>query len=456
MKILIIGNGFDIAHGLRTRYTDFLDCAKRFLEYHDDNSLNSEFGKYFADRLRQCGEDFYAEFCELKDNSWLKYLTRRVQTDNVGNTWVDFEREIRKVIGVLERDNSRDCSTWVHRTNSPFSSLLEKLKGLQMSSSPDGMKKYATNVSEFLLNELAQFTRAFEIYCVCIIDRHVMDYEQTHGINGATKAIADKKTEFNRAEARMGLRVEEKKGFITATEKKLHEIETEIYELRANYKNLSLLKPHNFDCVLSFNYTSTFETLYGDERTGFCYIHGKAQDNRTMTNIIFGIDETLGKTEASGNFMFAKFKKYFQRIEKGTGSQYRDWIRDRDSHGNSRGTFPDDICIVGHSMDATDHEILREFFDFAKRNPYVKITIFYHDEASKIKLIQKTIEMIGKDELIRRVHGSDWDIRYVNQYDENDGIFQRWNDIDSPPCRGFCDVLEPLFCKWCKIKHSDS
>ena len=29
MKILIIGNGFDLAHGLPTRYLDFLEFAQR-------------------------------------------------------------------------------------------------------------------------------------------------------------------------------------------------------------------------------------------------------------------------------------------------------------------------------------------------------------------------------------------------------------------------------------------
>lgn len=30
-KILIIGNGFDLAHGLPTRYSDFLEFAKRLM-----------------------------------------------------------------------------------------------------------------------------------------------------------------------------------------------------------------------------------------------------------------------------------------------------------------------------------------------------------------------------------------------------------------------------------------
>lgn len=32
MNILVIGNGFDLAHGLPTRYTDFLDFIKSFID----------------------------------------------------------------------------------------------------------------------------------------------------------------------------------------------------------------------------------------------------------------------------------------------------------------------------------------------------------------------------------------------------------------------------------------
>jgi len=35
MNILIIGNGFDLAHGLPTKYTDFLEYVKEFQFCHN-------------------------------------------------------------------------------------------------------------------------------------------------------------------------------------------------------------------------------------------------------------------------------------------------------------------------------------------------------------------------------------------------------------------------------------
>ena len=38
MKVLILGNGFDIAHGLPTQYKDFLNFADSvFLMYYEEN-----------------------------------------------------------------------------------------------------------------------------------------------------------------------------------------------------------------------------------------------------------------------------------------------------------------------------------------------------------------------------------------------------------------------------------
>lgn len=41
MQILMIGNGFDIEHGLPTKYSDFLAFVSDFNEIVDENSKSS-------------------------------------------------------------------------------------------------------------------------------------------------------------------------------------------------------------------------------------------------------------------------------------------------------------------------------------------------------------------------------------------------------------------------------
>jgi hypothetical protein len=149
--------------------------------------------------------------------------------------------------------------------------------------------------------------------------------------------------------------------------------------------------------------------------------------------MVFGIDETLDIGNERTHFVFAKFKKYFQRIVNGTGSEYKDWIKSLASDDNQLH----EIFLLGHSLDATDHEVLKEFFNVKGNKATIRITILYHDELSKIRAIEKTIVMIGKDELIRRVHGNDWTIRFMNQYDEELCMMQNPNMLKHSPCEEF-------------------
>jgi len=195
----------------------------------------------------------------------------------------------------------------------------------------------------------------------------------------------------------------------------------ELSSLNAKIKTTDYLNMSKFDYVLSFNYTNTYERLYGSEKTQYCYIHGKAQEDNLKTDIIFGIDDDLPRGEESSNFKLVKFKKYYQRIIFKTGSEYKDWLNPPNKPGGASGH----IHIVGHSLDKTDYDVLFEFFN----NNKFKIIIYYYcldDFEDKVK---KVIQLLackggnGRDELIRRVHGDQWSIKFVNQYDEIEGLF---------------------------------
>ena len=68
MNILVVGNGFDLAHGLPTKYSDFLDfvkildnCSKECLKREDDfydraksyiNSKKKQFAYHLCKNLK--------------------------------------------------------------------------------------------------------------------------------------------------------------------------------------------------------------------------------------------------------------------------------------------------------------------------------------------------------------------------------------------------------------------
>lgn len=127
MNILVIGNGFDLAHGLPTNYSDFLTFCRMIKEVYsieqngnenqvwDDLGIelkqakNTErFKKLFfqmysiSHESENCikTDTNYDEFYEnIKDNAWLEYFLNR--SSYRGDNWIDLETEMSEVIEAL-------------------------------------------------------------------------------------------------------------------------------------------------------------------------------------------------------------------------------------------------------------------------------------------------------------------------------------------------------------------
>ena len=94
-----------------------------------------------------------------------------------------------------------------------------------------------------------------------------------------------------------------------------------------------------------FQNSDTYQRLYGtDEKIRYDYIHGRADINNTLksNNMVLGIDEYLIKKRRNRETEFIAFKKYYQRIYKGIGCEYKNWIymrRETESRIFSTNTF---------------------------------------------------------------------------------------------------------------------
>ena len=154
------------------------------------------------------------------------------------------------------------------------------------------------------------------------------------------------------------------------------------------------IKNLKIECILSFNYTNTYERLYGNGKSIiYNYIHGKADIRNTMesNNMVLGIDEYLSRERKDIDTDFISFKKYYQRIYKGTGCKYKEWVDDiRESwmrksekakteirklicNNNLNNSLIHNLFIFGHSLDVTDRDILRDLI----LNDNVHTKIFY-------------------------------------------------------------------------------
>lgn len=413
MNILLIGNGFDLAHNLPTQYKNFLDfCIKaKFVFiikegkdnnfYYDNNlrdwNINSEIRESLMEAYKSrkfFNDEIYSDGCITKndalnqlyplinENIWIEYF--KECSSYIGENWIDFETEISRVIKAMDTARNyavqdKDIEELPRDSQVILIRIIKSAKGTLKNVY--GSIEQIDIFTNGLYKDLKALTRALEIYL------------------------------------------------------------TEFVEKISNDILIPEIDKLKIDHVLSFNYTNTFEKKYGvGKNIEYNFIHGEAKISSTIdsNNMVLGIDEYLPQERKDKETYFISFKKYYQRILKSTGSDYLDWIDsikeayeeacDKAAHSsgkmrnNSRKARPTDfhcssnLYIFGHSLDVTDGDILRPLIC----NDNVNTKIFYYrksedDKKTLEKLISNLVKVIGQDELIKRTGGEFKTIEFIPQ-----------------------------------------
>ena len=140
--------------------------------------------------------------------------------------------------------------------------------------------------------------------------------------------------------------------------------------------------------LLNFNYTYTYATVYG--KTALIQhhpIHGEAKEE----NLVLGIPDESFRDSMD----YVYFQKFFQRIQKKTGSFYKEWpVRPKHSALEDE---PVQVFIMGHSLNKVDKGILKDFF--LEQNVET-INIFYHSQSGYESQVINLVDMFGRDFVI--------------------------------------------------------
>lgn len=381
-KLLILGNGFDLAHGLFTKYSDFLDFCQ-FVFKFKENSLSTEDlrgNKYYSImflvnrkfKIKKLLTEYLEQLEQYKikktdiepsnyaidsiydlinNNIWYIYLQQLYENNKIkSENWIDFESEISVIIEFLDR-NCNDLALDTYDILSNFhndieSIILEKIKIFEKVFSsiyrPQNVKYESMNIRKFRkkLNEkLKNFTEALEIYLSEFVSKQPIElYSQ------------------------------------------------EINELKPNY-------------IINFNYTNTYSSIYSYANS--FHIHGYCRKDVSVgkNNMVLGINEYWSEHERDEHTNFTIFKKFAQRIQKRTGIEHKKIYDEMKSYNSLPTDEANKVYIFGHSLDVTDKDILKMFFeeDF-------EVTIFCRDEETEGEYIANVIKIIGEDELIKRVN----------------------------------------------------
>ncbi len=363
MDILILGNGFDLAHGLKTTYKDFLDyCYKQLNKVISYKPTDV----YFT-------------------NMWIRHFfnTPRI----TGKNWIDFENEIYNVLRFIHEAPGFSSIDWNKLFSISFDDFnfnfynIDKYLARTMYSDNQNLSSYIRvepynciqykiffpthkDFVYYLYDQLREFTKLFEDYLV----------------NEVLSSINDK-SDFQLSLKAIGV--------------------------KEGSKNVH---------VLSFNYTDTCERLYKHKFNTYCelnikpvYIHGKASANNSCDLVLGTHTFKFNPSQIPFPTSFNIFQKHYQRHKYGTIEPYQDLLRQIEK---SR-TLPK-FHIIGHSLDKTDHSVLQHIL---KANKDSIINIYYHNEEIQELLMSRIDLIIGEEEVMSKV-------RFIHQHDETRGILK--------------------------------
>lgn len=379
MNILLIGNGFDLAHELPTRYTDFLTFVKIVKDVNGMresgklgtyNSMNMhilnhyrlygyikmKISEYLKDKLENDPKEIEELRNLIADNSWLEYFWRCpvYQKEN----WIDFEGEIGRIIRSIDVDMAGgDFDGQIRELTNEYLNeryLHGGMKKNDFGEWPGINEITYRELRDVLLKDLNRLIRILEIYLYSFVEKLPC--------NGILPDVQDV----------------------------------------------------CFDKVLSFNYTDTYRKKYDkQERAEYDFIHGKADAAHSIVtnNMVLGIDEYLSEERKNKDVEFIAFKKFYQRIYKETGCRYKNWIEEIEADISADHVKQHNLYVFGHSLDVTDKDILRDLI----LHDHINTTIFYFNKDDFGAKIANLVKLIGQEELIRRTGGGKKTIWFKQQ-----------------------------------------
>ncbi len=372
-RIILIGNGFDLAHGLPTRYEDFIN-------WYWDRCLHM---------LRGCYERSFSDgLCtftlKIPEGTWHSYLWNIISPINMpkGNEFIKWLIDNPDSFEVIQSHllfsitKAIDDKKWVDIENEYYLLLKRSISDPKKCGITPKIVNDQLNQIQNLLTEYLTLVNQHDIYhnedirkliYNPIKDTDIAISSMNHFYKHCDKWACSEDREWYELMRRYGLNsslfsfdIQEFKEKHTF---KLADGSTHIDDYNAFPKQL--LRP-DVVMVLSFNYTLLSNMYCISEITYPLHIHG---DLNTPQNIIFGygdeLDEDYKQILKYDNNEFLRNIKSVKYLET---SNYRNLLSFIEA-------APYQIFIMGHSCGNSDRTLLNTLFEHKN---CVSIKPFYH------------------------------------------------------------------------------
>ena len=380
--MILIGNGFDKAHGLATSYPEFMDWywdTWRNKLAHSNKKIEKDalcsfklkadlagwylawgyrysidIGKFNGIKLRDFLESDKSG-CEFSQCLFLKKISQSI--DSKG--WVDIEEEYYEILKsiILDR-NAGEFAYWKHpeKLNAELAELTKYLVEYLADIQKDDSCRFCNDMNKIFYGPILQND-------ISVSKHKEFENNILYNLNLDRSEIAklNKRYYGNNVEYQM---------------QKLEEFKRNDYDETTRHNkiinNRFLLESLSFPnkiLILNFNYTNT-ESLYvkDKEDVDVVHIHG---DLAHPENIIFGygdeLDDDYRDMQKTNNNEYLKNIKSIRYLES---ERYREVLKFIESS-------PYQIYILGHSCGTSDRTLLNTLFEH--RN-CVSIKPYYHQK----------------------------------------------------------------------------
>lgn len=404
MNLLVVGNGFDLAHGLQTRYSDFLDYLTLYITTYEKswqqwgtnpwgekincwqkynyvlheisaklknsskvNALFNKTSKQFKDMLE---EKLLEKFYENTFVRYCLYVYSYKQTFDREFNWIDIENELLKFLTDVSSKNLNESilpnlSIYLpQRENDKLKTIPFYIptanRALSSRNIPPEFFRKA--VFDHLFKELEDFSSLLKFYLKLVQESFKRD------------------------------------------EKKIFQINAKNND--GSYHGIFI------DGIVSFNYTDTAR-MYAPE-VKIYFINGSLNDEK----IILGVENpSLKKTQDYCNDDVHLFFKNVQRVLYDFSYDHRKRYKQGSSllinlNGKKQLVSGNHVYIMGHSLAVSDKYILTDLMMNS-----TAVTIYYYSEQDRHNKTANLYTLLGDklfSEHVNNPAGSPY-IRLIDQ-----------------------------------------
>lgn len=306
-RIILIGNGFDLAHGLKTRYSDFMNkfWENQIIEANEFEKWKGENGNFvFENNFFKLKTDTYKKYTESdiadlkQDISYYKNnFLERIEKARVITNWVDLEelyyRELLNCLRIEKGNNDAFVVSPIKKLNEDFDSIRANFEDYLIKNIVGEITgdKYKDEINKHIWKELKDGKHAEDDFLGKILFLN-FNYTATEKLYTKKKRmyidaeIDDTKNEvihIHGVVQQAGIKDDDNPmifGYGDELAVDFKDIEnTNRNEFLENAKSIKYLETDNYDRLLDFIKKGDYEV--------FIFGHSCGLSDRTLLNTIF-------------------------------------------------------------------------------------------------------------------------------------------------------------------------